>query len=315
MADMETLINEVKSLGEAFAQPEGGDVVDELYSKVREVRQAALQHDDDNGGHAQAEALVPVLQRMFASAMRAREQEKKTIALNLVTEMFRCYFAMNNLRLCQNLIKSVEKQCAPVETFNKEDAVTYWYYAGRLALFDAKFGQAEEFLSLAANSCHRRSKNLRTILLYLVPVRMLRGTLPKAAFLDRYKMTAFKGIVQAIRTGDMRPLNQAMQTYQSFFIQSGIFLLLERLRPLVFRTLVTKVAKLSGTHQVKMAQINIAAKLSDASNDADEDECLVANLIYQGLIRGYVSHGKQILVIAKEGPFPKPSSILKKAQQ
>jgi len=43
--------------------------------------------------------------------------------------------------------------------------------------------------------------------------------------------------------------------------------------------------------------------------EADEDEthCIVANLIYDGHIRGYISHQHQVLVVAKQNAFPKMS--------
>ena len=36
----------------------------------------------------------------------------------------------------------------------------------------------------------------------------------------------------------------------------------------------------------------------------EEAECLVANMIYRGYIRGYISHEKQMVVLANTNPFP-----------
>lgn len=41
--------------------------------------------------------------------------------------------------------------------------------------------------------------------------------------------------------------------------------------------------------------------------DLEEAECYVANMIYKGLMRGYISHEKQTVVLAKENSFPKVS--------
>ena len=38
---------------------------------------------------------------------------------------------------------------------------------------------------------------------------------------------------------------------------------------------------------------------------AEEAECLVANMIYKGFIRGYISHEKQMVVLAKADAFPR----------
>ena len=37
---------------------------------------------------------------------------------------------------------------------------------------------------------------------------------------------------------------------------------------------------------------------------AEEAECIVANLIYRGYVRGYISHEKQMIVLAAKDTFP-----------
>ena len=36
----------------------------------------------------------------------------------------------------------------------------------------------------------------------------------------------------------------------------------------------------------------------------DETECIIANLIYEGKIKGYISHQHQKLVVSKKDAFP-----------
>ena len=36
----------------------------------------------------------------------------------------------------------------------------------------------------------------------------------------------------------------------------------------------------------------------------EEAECLVANMIYRGFIRGYIAHQQQMVVIAANNAFP-----------
>jgi len=43
--------------------------------------------------------------------------------------------------------------------------------------------------------------------------------------------------------------------------------------------------------------------------DLDETHCIVANLIFDGQLRGYISHQHQVLVVAKQNAFPKISSV------
>ena len=50
------------------------------------------------------------------------------------------------------------------------------------------------------------------------------------------------------------------------------------------------------------AALQIAGKDEISS---DEAECLVANMIYKGFMRGYISHEKQMVVLAKTDAFPR----------
>ena len=36
----------------------------------------------------------------------------------------------------------------------------------------------------------------------------------------------------------------------------------------------------------------------------DEVECMVANMIYRGYVKGYIAHARHILVCSKVAPFP-----------
>lgn len=38
--------------------------------------------------------------------------------------------------------------------------------------------------------------------------------------------------------------------------------------------------------------------------DLDEVECILANLIYRGYVKGYISHTNRVLVLSKQNPFP-----------
>ena len=43
--------------------------------------------------------------------------------------------------------------------------------------------------------------------------------------------------------------------------------------------------------------------------DLDEIECVIANLIYKGFIKGYLSHQMRVLVVSATKAFPPLSSV------
>lgn len=48
-----------------------------------------------------------------------------------------------------------------------------------------------------------------------------------------------------------------------------------------------------------------AIRVAGMSVDIEEVECYLANMIFKGLIRGYISHEKQMVVLAATGAFPR----------
>jgi COP9 signalosome complex subunit 12 len=48
-----------------------------------------------------------------------------------------------------------------------------------------------------------------------------------------------------------------------------------------------------------------ALRISGMAVGEEEAECLVANMIYKGFMRGYISHEKQMVVLAGTNAFPR----------
>ena len=76
--------------------------------------------------------------------------------------------------------------------------MTYKYYVGRKHMFDNNFKEAEEYLKFAFEHCHIKSRtNKRSILIYLIPVKMLLGQMPDEILLKKYDLLQFKEVVLA----------------------------------------------------------------------------------------------------------------------
>ena len=151
--------------------------------------------------------------------------------------------------------------------------------------------------------------NKRQIMIFLVPVKMLLGQMPSEKILQKYDLLQFAGVVKSVKQGNLLKLNQELEANEKFFISNGIFLILEKLKIITYRNLFKKVALLVKTHQIPIDAFLIALKMMQVEDiDGDETQCIVANLIYEGKIKGYISHQHQKLVVSKQTPFP-PLSI------
>ena len=173
-------------------------------------------------------------------------------------------------------------------------------------MFDNKLKEAEEYLRYSFEHCNRECReNKRLILIYLVPVKMLLGQMPIESLLQKYNLEEFTGVMQAVKEGNLCKLNQALETHEKVFIKWGIFLILEKLKIITYRNLFKKVTLLMKSHQISVDAFTTALRLMKVEDiDNDETACILANLIYQGRIKGYISHQHNKLVVSKQNPFP-----------
>uniref|UniRef100_A0A8C9TZU5 PCI domain-containing protein 2 n=1 Tax=Scleropages formosus TaxID=113540 RepID=A0A8C9TZU5_SCLFO len=249
--------------------------------------------------------------RVCASDNRAGiDDSKKWGMLFLINQLFKIYFKINKLHLCKPLIRAIDSSNLKDE-YSMAQRVTYKYYVGRKAMFDSDFKLAEEFLSFAFQHCHRScQRNKRMILIYLLPVKMLLGHMPTHQLLRKYDLMQFAEVTRAVSEGNLLLLNDALAKHETFFIRCGIFLILEKLKVITYRNLFKKVYLLLKTHQLPLDAFLVSLKMMQVEEvDIDEVQCILANLIYMGHIKGYISHQHQKLVVSKQNPFPPLSTV------
>jgi hypothetical protein len=127
---------------------------------------------------------------------------------------------------------------------------------------------------------------------------MLLGYMPSEAVLEKYDLTQFTEVVQAVKQGNILQLNKAIQLHEVFFIECGIYLLLEKLKMITFRNLFKKVYLLMKTHQISIDSLLIALKYNELKEiGLEETQCIVSNLISDGKIKGYLSYQHKKLVV------------------
>lgn len=286
----------------------------QLCEDVRVIAQVADdQLREDHRKPCKLETAERILKRGFAIVNNDRTDmdngSKRIGALGIITQLLKVYFKINNLGLCVNLTRTVGTQNFPsFESFPLRHRVSYKYYAGRLCLYDDRYAQAMEDLTYALKyTPMEQGDNRRRILLYLIPAKILSGSLPKASTLENYRMKWYIDIVTAIKTGNLQLFEKAVKTYEEFFIKSALYLAIEKMKSLVYRALVRNVYKITGVNKIPLDQVIIAVRLCEVPTDRDAVECILASLIHQSYIKGYISHKVGFLVLSKSNPFPRPT--------
>ena len=211
------------------------------------------------------------------------------------------YFKINKINLC-NPLKRVIENSGLKEHFPQSHQVVYKFYVGRQAMFDNDYETAAAYFQYAFEHCPARyKKNKKIILIYLLPVNMLRGYMPKANLLLKYDLQPFADIVGAVKQGNVLKFDTDMCKYEEFFIENGVYLFLEKLKMTTYRNLFKTLARLLNTAQIPIeAFVDILKYQGEADMDNDVCQCILSNLIYEGKIKGYISYKHNKLVISKD---------------
>lgn len=310
--------NAYEKFANAFIQEfrnwESAWALEALYVFAYEIRILAEKADRELAASGKTpdklKAAGSFLMKVFG--VLAGKGPKRVGALHVTCQLFKIYFKLGTVHLCRSVIRSIETaRIFDFEEFPARDKVTYMYYTGRLEVFNENFPAADQKLSYALTHCHPQCEtNIRLILKYLIPVKLSIGVLPGDSLLEKYKLLEYKDVVLALRRGDLRLLRCALQEHEDRFLRSGVYLVLEKLELQVYRRLIKKIYIIqkhkdpSKAHQVKLDVVVRALKWLQIDMDVDEVECIVAILIYKGLIKGYFAHKSKVVVLSKQDPFP-----------
>lgn len=302
-----------------FREDEGAWVVQPMHSVVHNLR--AIAENADAEARAQGKKATRLgdcgdqLRKCFSVSLQApNNKDKKLAALDIVNVSIKIYFKLNTLRLCKNLIRTVDsRQFAAFDAFPASQRVTYMFYKGRLAIFDENYAEAQDTLTYALGHCHPAAqRNRARIIKYLVPVGLLLGKLPSTKLQEQYRsvLQLYEPLMKAMRTGDIGLFYSTLNEHQSAFIRDGTFLLLEKLQAAVQRRLLRRVWAVHAevdpprTAQIPLEWYRRAFEVCGVSIEMDEVECIGVNLIFRRYVRGYIAHRSKIMVVAKTNPFP-----------
>lgn len=278
---------------------------------------AALDRASQTDKHQKR--LVEVLRELFQRLHRDRDRREG--ALVVCCELLRLYFRLGQASQCSFLLAAVNCQQRPLDPTHLPMALALplWFLWGKHSVLEGNVLDAEERLAWALARCPPTARgNRRRILTYLVPCRLRLGRFPRKELLRDCRLQSFAGIAASVAKGNVQRFNCELRAHEAEFIQSGTYLVVEKLKLLAYRNLcrcvydvvardIEAAGKADHRHKQDLAPYEWAFQWQDGC-DADETMCILANLIYLGAIRGYMSDEHRKIVFSKDAAFPPPSA-------
>ncbi|RDB19790.1 Protein CSN12 [Hypsizygus marmoreus] len=290
-----------------------------LFSILRDLRDLAFDADHHAKYHGQRsecmEEAARIIAKAFGNCMTDRtsppDQSRKWGVYYVVGLVLKCYFRVKRISLAKNVLRALDanSDIPPLELYPRSHQVTYRYYLGMLSFLNEEYAKSEQELTLAFYHCHIEAhSNQERILTYLIPLRILKGHLPSAELMDRFPVLRelFSSFTEAIRIGDVAGYDRALDKWERRLVDLNLWLTLEKARELCLRGLFRRVwVAAEKTTRIPISMFHSSLKISGINVPLDEAECLVANMIYKGFMRGYISHEREMVVLASVNAFPR----------
>ncbi|KAJ2769293.1 hypothetical protein IWQ57_003167 [Coemansia nantahalensis] len=209
--------------------------------------------------------------------------------------------------------KALEVRSLAGPAFSRRDRTSYSYWLGRYYLVCYYVDLAREQLEYAFGACpawHYRNK--RAILRHLIAANMIRGRLPTQRLLAKYDMEpVYAELARCFRRGNVAGFERALVGSMELFRAQGNFLLLlERTKLLMFRNVLQRMCRIhAGSERGKIvAYRDILTAFQVATQnpamDTLEMESILASLVSQKLVLGYLFHHQRLLNLSRKMAFP-----------
>lgn len=134
----------------------------------------------------------------------------------------------------------------------------------------------------------------RLILTYLIPLRLVRGSFPTARLLAQHPRlrVLYSPFIDAIRNGDIAEYDERLEWAQPRLVGMSTYLAVERAREGCLRVLFKKAWVASDkSSRVPVSTFQLALKLHGVDVDADEVECMLANMVYRVSLGRHLTTG------------------------
>ncbi|CAH6722558.1 protein Csn12p homolog [[Candida] jaroonii] len=261
-------------------------------------------------------------------------QSKRIDIYFFLSILIKIYFKLGNIELAKSIEKALKGTRFELPAFNKKlkdkaSAITYLYYSSILSLEDSDFKSSQSKLESALNllsyyqDISRVKKNHQKILILLLPLKLYNDKkIPKDIIWKQFPTLKYlykDNLFEFILKGQIFQLNNFIIKVQAFLLKSNLYLLFENLKRLCMISLIKKTVHIHQSlnedtktnHIIPFSAFNVTITYSthgksqkDYTENFDEIECILASLIADGFIKGYLSHSNKCIVLSKTVPFP-----------
>jgi hypothetical protein len=265
------------------------------------------------------------------------ENTKYAVFFSIVC-LIKTYFILKNYRNSLPLVKWCETQKIisnnnDNKNISSSELCNYFYYNGRLSLYELNIITAHEKLTKAFEICicSKNNKknffnNASVLYEYLIPLNLFLGFIPNYEYIKKYKLNKnYLTLIDSFRNGNIILFEKSLDNLEDRIIQLGTFLILGKLKPYVYRNLIKilyniKYDDIKNDKNIEIRNslgkkpfileieiiLEVINKLyvnNDKKFTIDDLVLDILGVLSKKIIAGYIHHVNKVIVFGKN-PFP-----------
>lgn len=267
--------------------------------------------------------MADIINKSFKVCLNDKTAEtqlsKKCATFFFVGELFKLYVKLNKFDLVCTLEKVLRagRDLPGLHSIERAHSVTYLYYSGLVACSSNDLETAQKRLLESFSLCLKSAQSQQvSILILLLPLQLLtQGQMPNNRLWGKFPSVDFlyRKIFKAVKRGDLKTFDHELKKLEKILLKRKLYLVFLKMRSLVIARLFSKVYRIEKTHILSIHSLQVALQVSlthapfagSFIHSTESVECILANLICDNLIKGYISHGNQVVVLSKKDAFPR----------
>ncbi len=146
---------------------------------------------------------------------------------------------------------------------------------------------------------------------------MVLGEVPTDAFLAAHGLEIYRQVRSAVKAGRVGAFRAVLSRHKTRLASWGVLFALERLEAVAVRNLLRLVHQVEDSTRLPLSALEGALRVAGcAPQDCEPGQgaCMVANLVELGMVRGYISHEHQKVVLSAKEAFPPLHSLLRRTK-
>ncbi|AOA61611.1 TREX-2 complex component [Komagataella phaffii CBS 7435] len=327
------------------------DYVILLHPLVKLVDKKLLIIKKRNSYYPRLTQMSTILQKAFNNIRNQRDptgqisRDQQLVLFLLGIKTCYIYFNINHLLRCNDIFSNMNVLNLDAKIIPKSQLIQYRFLLGKFNFIQNNFMTAFVQLNWCLNNAYinntnHRTKNMELILKYLIPSSLIVGKIPNLNILNQLLSSQeahplielYRPLISTLKKGNVFEFHKYLFDNESYFLKMNVLLpLLQRLRILLFRNLVRKLALIEPpvNNSLRFSSIKTALFVSISpnqnayfqnnysylivTNESQIDDSFVENLmislIDQNLIKGKLVNDNHRIIVSKADTFPEIPTI------